>query len=340
MHNIHIIKPGCDPNVVKANKTNLQLRELQMLKSALATAGCTSDERTVDILTSDMLVDRYMSMQGDIFFVFNSAKCFDDDLDRIIRVLSMINDAFVIFVSNDCRLKLSTANLGVWTQFVSRIVSRSIRSVIITNATTNLDSYARLVAPAFSKFVPCMHVPLDMLPCALRSDNSQAKTTDIVFCCMHFKDYDKSRKSVLQSLQDAYGDRIVFTGDMEGLLRDGKQIDSIVTDTKDVSQWYAPAKVTPVVLEDKYAKFGVQPNRLSEALTNGCVPIVLASNGSSILYRNWFMCVSSFDSLVKQIDELVSNEDYRQTILSKQLEILADRRSILLDRLKMLTSFM
>jgi len=328
MTNIHILKPGCNPDVVKANKTNLQLRELQMLRSAIRTI-----EDEADILTADQLVNNYTAMAGHLFFVFNSAKCFDDELDKIVRVLCMVNGARIVFVSNDCRLKIDTATTATWNQLINRLVDSSIKVFIATNATTELDAYAKLVAPKIARFVPCLHIPLDMLPCWLRRDTQSEKTRDLVFCCMHFKDYDKRRKQQLQQLQEVYGDRLIFTGDMEGLLRDGKQIESIVTDTKDVSQWYAPTKVAPVILEAKYSKFGVQPNRLSESLMNNCAPVVLTD--MPMLYRNWFATASTFDKFVKCIDELLANEDYRQTILEKQQAVLELRKSLLLDRLMM-----
>lgn len=334
MTKVHILKPGCNPDIVKEGKTNLQLRELQMLRSALQEL-CIS----ADILTTADLCNDYMQMSGHQFIIFNSAKYFDDDLNSMLSIIALIPSAKLLLISNDCRLKFDTDKVQVWNKLIDRSINKhDISITLLTNATVFLDDYAKLVCPKLGELIPVMHLPVDMLPCWLKHSSKTSKTGNFVYTCMHFADYDYERKQTLKLLAEHYNDDLTFTGDMEGLIVNGQQVQSIVTDTKDVYQWYAPAKVALVILEKQYAKYGVMPNRLSEALMNNCCPAVLAYDDAAYLYNAWRTVANDMQDYTTMLDKLVSDDDYRASIVKLQTSVLKARKRLLLNRLNMLLS--
>lgn len=333
MTRVHILKPGCDPNVLHAGKTNLQLRELQMLQSALQSVNIESD-----ILTVAKLANAYECMSGHSFIIFNSAACFNDELDSTIKLLTLLPNIQLIFVSNDCRLTFKTDNAAVWLRLSHRMQAKhDIRLFLLTNASAFLHDYAVKVMPTVQLALSAitMHAPLDMLPCMLQHTKQSVKTVDLVYPCMHFCDCDESRRRAMQYLADQFGDRIVFTGDMRGLTRNGEDVPSIVTDTKDVRQWYAPAKLAPVLLEDNYAVYGVMPNRLAEAICNECIPAILVDDAHACLYAQWPVVATEIGEYCQLLDQLCKANDAKRQAMLDQLESIKQRRlTTLLTMLK------
>jgi hypothetical protein len=280
----YIVKPGCDPSIIKPDKTNLQLREMQMMKQVYALQDIEAN-----IVSIPWLLSQDLAMSNSDIIIFNSAKCFEHELDKLFAFLSVLEEVNIILVSNDCRL-----NFGVESGSLQRLLSRvndGITVTMLTNATVNLDEYAGLVLPGIDsgyamKRVPIISTPLYTLPTNLVSivktdmdlSSLQSKTIASVFTCMHFCDYSDYRKNLLTMLKTDLGDDLVLSGDMSGMIVNGEQIESIVTDTKDVLEWYRHVKTTPVILEPNYEYFGVIPNRVAEAIQMLCLPVVITDN--------------------------------------------------------------
>lgn len=335
MRNIFITKPGCNPDVIKENKTNLQLREMQMLQTALLHADASFAS---EIVTTNQLAEQWHRLENATVFVFNSASCFNDDLTRLFGLLSVVDNVDIILVSNDCRL-----NFKINAPCIDRIRTRlndGLSVCMITNATRFLDNYAQQVLPAeLASQIPVFSSNVYTLPSFLsHMPSHSAKTVQSVFACMHFKDYSTKRQDELRYLYEKLQDNLVLTGDMEGL--DG--VESIVTDTQVVMDWYKNAKTTPVLLEPAYDLFGVIPNRVAEAICMRCMPIILFSQGSAQPDNDiQFPYVETLPNLVEYIIRTVNQYDSNaiQGILDRlQVRLQVDRQEFVLQLKSLLQS--
>lgn len=269
---VFICKPGCDL-MAKEGKTNLQLRELQAFKTACFYAGVETR-----LITIPELLDMALDLQGASIVCFNSAACFQDEFGKLISMISVIENIDLTLISNDCRLNfnLDTKYDKVIARLLSHTQTGESSLRILTNATKDLESYRSIVMNwTNAELVPIYSAQLYTLPTFMEFNGKHVdKTTNAVFTCMHFKDYSEQRQKQLIQLKEYFGENLVLSGDLSGMtIYAGETVKSVVTDTATVWQWYKPTKVTPVLLEPRYDKYGVIPNRVAEAVMCRCVPI-------------------------------------------------------------------
>lgn len=276
---VHIIKPGVDPMVTRPDKTNLQLRELQMLRSALRLA---EPKLAVDIITVNDLRNNLLTYTGDTFFVFNAGHAFDTECIQIFDMLSVLASAHVILVSNDCRLSFAMSDnaIGRFNLHTTE-EPKSYKLTCITNATRNLEQLPAVIGIDKLKNIVVFSTNLYTLPAYLQHEPAFGKTTDIVYACMHYRDYDKHRTDMMYKLlshiryEQENKQTLQFFGDTSGLRHNGQDVKANVIDAKNLSAIYAQAKTTPVLLEATYVNFGIIPNRVAEAIANDCLPIIV-----------------------------------------------------------------
>lgn len=270
---VYICKPGCNLQP-KPNKTNLQIREMEAMQSALALSDVHAE-----LVTIDYIIQHLEYMSDAKIICFNSAACFNHELSRLINACCFCQRIDLTLISNDCRLNFNVkrpADSQAITRFMRKVQSGVASCRILTNASKSLLDYRDIVLDwPHKQLVPIYHSELWTLPSFMpgAADNAD-KTVSAVFACMHFCDYSDKRKQQLVELRQYFGDKLVLTGDMSGMIVDGAEIESTVTDTATVWQWYKHAKTTPVLLEPNYDQFGVMPNRVSEAIACRCMPIL------------------------------------------------------------------
>jgi hypothetical protein len=315
----YICKPGCyfEP---KEGKTNLQIRELEALRSAFNDAGVPNE-----LITIPQLLNKGIDIAGSAIIVFNSAKCFDDELYKLMSLCSVLDDIDITFVSNDCRLNFNYASKEAFKP-LQRLTKRfeandGVTMRVFTNASVDLDDYATIIADWFPEDIPVYFSALWTLPAFMPGANIAQKTVDSVFACMHFKDYSKERQELLVDLKMKFEDRLVLTGDMSTMIVNGKEVKSIVTDTKYVWQWYCNAKTTPVLLEPNYNKFGVIPNRVAEAIACRCMPVVLCIRDNYRLMDNLPVPVVEDKTLLAGVMQNYINQ-YNEPSVQNQLDLL------------------
>ena len=272
----YICKPGCDFQP-KEGKTNLQIRELQALQLAFNDTGTPTE-----LVTIPYLLDKGLDLSGSAIIVFNSAKCFDAELHALLSLCSVVDEIDITCISNDCRLNFNCQDMP--TAPLERLVKRyqdesGVTMRMFTNASIFLNDYADIVATWFNSVIPVYFSALWTLPAFMPGATVGQKNVKSVFACMHFCDYSKERQLQLIKVKEYFGDDLVLTGDMSGMIVNDKEVQSVVTDTKYVWQWYKHAKTTPVLLEPNYAKFGVLPNRIAEAIACRCIPVMLCERG-------------------------------------------------------------
>lgn len=274
--NVYICKPGCTLQP-KEGKTNLQIREMEAMQTAMRDAGINAELTTIPWLS-----EHATELTNCAIICFNSAKCFDDDLGLLIKICSVVENIDLTLISNDCRLnfKLDTDKYGKFTDRLMRnFVAGECNIRILTNASNLLDEYiVEIIDWPHYELLPIAFSALYTLPAFMPGQCVADKTVSVVFACMHFKDYSEKRQNELIDLKYTFGDNMVLTGDMSGMEVAGKEIESIVTDTNVVWQWYKNAKTTPVLLEPNYDKYGVMPNRVAEAISCRCMPVLLTAN--------------------------------------------------------------
>jgi hypothetical protein len=246
---------------------------MEAMKVAMSDGGIDAE-----LVTIPYILDNALELSGCAIVCFNSAKCFDDELIKLLGVCSVIDDIDLTLISNDVRL-----GFKVYEQAKSTIdrleqrmmVDSDINVRILTNASIDFENYIHEICDwPYAALIPIYFSALFTLPSFMPGARTSVKDKDVVFTCMHFKDYSDYRKNDLIRLREYFGERLVLSGDMSGMIVNGQEVPSIVTDTATVWQWYEHTKTTPVLLEQKYERYGVLPNRISESLVCGCLPIM------------------------------------------------------------------
>lgn len=277
INKIYICKPGT-LLVARPDKTNLQLREMQALRTVLKKSLPTTIE--TELITVPELCQLELDkLENAAIICFNSAKCFDNELMQLLRTCSVLDSIDLTLISNDCRLNFNLGEHAVASKIVQAIQQHRCNLRILTNATEQLDKYiTKIIDWPDAKSLPIYSANLYTLPTFMSGAHKVDKTVGSVFACMHFCDYSDERKLLLTAIKEQLGDDMVLTGDMQGMTCNGEQVASIITDTKDVWQWYCNAKTTPVLLEPNYDLHGVMPNRVSEALACDCLPVLFSKS--------------------------------------------------------------
>jgi hypothetical protein len=145
---------------------------------------------------------------------------------------------------------------------------------------------------------------------------------------MRFDDYDDFRKRILTEISDGMR-KYHLTYDQYGLMPESVGvIDASIVQR--VMHLYA---LTPIVLEKSYEFFGIMPNRLSEAIAVGCLPIFVTDEPEQFKLRakeNYNATYSEIlndrrytvtDNFPQMASNLLSEPEFVQELLSSLLSI-------------------
>jgi hypothetical protein len=210
--------------------------------------------------------------QAEVIYVFCHHEMHIDMFDDFLRELHGTMGKYVVLISNDVRLpfksKLPTSKI--------KAIAKQHTIVCLTNAFCELDNYKAIAYPFLEDTdVKCIYTPLHTLVLKQRpvGQTPIKHREHSCFLSMKFSDYDEHRKRILTNVAKSMR-RFNLTYDQYGEIPGSVGIiDASIT--AKIMGMYA---LTPIVLEERYEYFGVMPNRLSEAVASGCLPIFVTDN--------------------------------------------------------------